>query len=145
MTTIVFSAHLADKFSGGRYHSWFLVEALAALGEDVHVVSDAEPRVRSEFGDYSVSGSITLHVENDYKFARLDGVKRVFVVPDLRMGGKVFVAAQQAVLEYDVPCYFLDFESPNWFSAVSGYKRPLYRTFWWRVTSFFLLVRSFLY
>lgn len=133
---LIFSAHLEDKFTGGRYHSWFLTQALAELGHQVTVVTDQMPLVRKEFDSYKSSGSIDVVISAEFEPPENIEPDVVILVPDLFYHGKVFCGAFRVAIRFRLSVLLFEFEAPNWVRESSS-SFPVLGRFWLYVTGLF--------
>ena len=132
---LMFSAHQSTSFTGGRYHSWMMSEAIAALGWDITVVTTDEALVAREFAEYPDHSRINVVIDASYRGWVGADYDLIVLVPDLSPEARVFGAALRAAAQTGAPIVFLDFESPNWYNAKSGAHRSMWRTLWWRLAA----------
>ncbi len=135
-TVAIFCRNSANHYSGGRYHSWLLAEALAHAGHKVFYVTEFFPIFHSDFLAYPNHRKIELVLTKNYKeHLPEEPVDLVFVVPgmdtfhDFYHGALRFAGAKQALVA------LLCFESPNWFNRLSPVKRDPDLWRYWDETS----------
>ncbi|WP_435011813.1 glycosyltransferase (plasmid) [Tundrisphaera lichenicola] len=108
-----------DGYSGGRYYTWVLGEALAAAGHDVTFWTNARPVFADDFVDQSRCGTIRVELSQDFSQPPRGPFDLVVIVPD-QSKSRILTHAALLLARRDVARIALvNFESPNWYNAHS--------------------------
>jgi glycosyltransferase involved in cell wall biosynthesis len=129
---LIVSEHSSRGYSGGRYHSWMMAEALAAGGAAVTVWTNEQPLLMRDFVDFPAHDRIVLHIDPKFLHTPFGHFDVVFLVPTLRLDWSVFAAAVATANAQKAPLVFLDFEAPSWYNAENTQKRSLLRVLPWK-------------
>lgn len=123
----------AQGYSGGRLHALTMAEALAMAGAEVDILADAVPEMYSEFRAFSRVKLRTTDLRNLSPWAdrSIDVVVVVPAINDYYCHGE-FV---RHALECRARVVLMNFESPNWFNAVSPFKRDASGWIGWDIVS----------
>jgi glycosyltransferase involved in cell wall biosynthesis len=128
---LIVSEHSSRGYSGGRYLSWMMSEALAAGGAAVTVWTNEQPLLMRDFVNFPAHDRIALHVDTGFRHAPSGRFDAVFLVPSLRLDWSVFAAAVATANAQKAPLVFIDFEAPSWYNAENTQKRSLLRVLPW--------------
>lgn len=124
MRVAVFLTTPRDVYSGGRYCAFMFAEALAHAGNDTHIVAENEPVFLHDFevlpSHDKVQFCRTQDFRSDLPQGRFD---IVILVPGTGFPG-FYLRVQRFAIERGAHLVFLNFESPNWFNALSPDPRP---------------------
>jgi glycosyltransferase involved in cell wall biosynthesis len=134
-TVMVVSEHQSSGYSGGRYHSWMMAEAIAAAGYAVTVWTNAHPFLVRDFVDFPAHKKVRLHIDPTFRHSPIGRFDIVFLVPGLRLNWGVFAAAVATAQSQNVPLVFLDFEAPSWYNAENEKKRSWIRVLPWKIAA----------
>jgi glycosyltransferase involved in cell wall biosynthesis len=111
-------------FSGGRYHVTMLAEAMAAFCDEVVVWANNMPPWSGDLGFCPDHGKVRYVINN-----HIDGVDGRFdyvvMAPDGAPVPTVPLRALEVARESNARTAFLNFESPNWFNALSPAPKKL--------------------
>ena len=122
----IFSAVPAEGWSGGRYHAWMLAHCASLAGHEVHIVANNHPVFEPEFRRWPGTQQPVLHSTTSYRDNLPDGdFDLTFLVPHRNTGPGLYAAARSFASERAARRAMINFESGNWFNAVSPTKRPL--------------------
>lgn len=123
----------AQGYSGGRLHALTMAEALALAGAEVDILADAVPEMYAEFRAFSRVKLRTTDLRNLSPWAdrSIDVVVVVPAINDYFCHGE-FV---RHAIECRAKIVLLNFESPNWFNAVSPFKRDARGWIGWEIAS----------
>lgn len=114
-----------EAYSGGRYYAFMLAEALAAGDHEAHFITNNSPIFYDDLGAFPNHRKIRLTLTNDFVSNLPDGdFDAVILIPGTSVPGfydrvELFSIARKAHL------IFVNFESGNWFNALSPTPRPL--------------------
>jgi glycosyltransferase involved in cell wall biosynthesis len=128
-------------FSGGRYHAWLMSEAAAEAGWPVAWITNDQPMFLADLGE---NGVFPAHDTIDLRL--LDVYQPSVEIPDMRCDVLVVVPHGRFEFEfYDNALTYatqqrsrvilLNFETANWFNALSCSKRDPERWQGWRMVS----------
>jgi hypothetical protein len=136
MRVAIFATMPHDAYSGGRYYSFMVAEALTAGGHEVHFCTDNTPIFYSDFTSFPDHKNVTLALTQDFMGNLPDGdFDAVFLTP----GGKSIVGFYDLVelfaIDHNAHLVLINFESGNWFNALSPSPRPLSDWAPWRKAS----------
>jgi glycosyltransferase involved in cell wall biosynthesis/cold shock CspA family protein len=127
-----------DKFSGGRYHAWMMAEAAASLGYHVRFITDNRPFFYDEFDRFPAHREIELVrrpiLRTGWSFPP-GPCDILVVVPHTVYTPYYYYRARQLALESGARLIMVNFESANWFNALSPVKRPEMEWAGWRLLS----------
>ena len=132
-----------SKYSGGRYYSWLMAEALAQAGHDVRYVTNNLPVFYDDFVSFPHHQDVRVHVSRNFRRNLPEGQwDVVFLVPggrylDFYLKVQHFASTRQARL------VLLNFETPNWYNALSPTPRdPAFWDHWKRSSKQAALILS---
>lgn len=125
-------------FSGGRFHAWHLAEAAAEIGWSVTFITNNKPSFYDDFGDfdtYPKHSNIKIYIEKitelECLFSEI-ACHLLVVIPHLNCSG-VFTNNVFALAKINnCPIVLLNFETPNWFNALSPVLRDESRWKGWK-------------
>jgi glycosyltransferase involved in cell wall biosynthesis len=110
-------------FSGGRYCALFLAEALSALGYSIDIVCQELPGIESEFLEYETHGRVKFLISPDFKISyNKNEYDFIVLIPD-QSNIPYYESCFEHAEKTHTPLILLNFESENWFNAVSPFKR----------------------
>ena len=109
-------------FSGGRYHATMLALAMAGFCDEVVIWSNNYSPWLNELALVSNVEKLSF-VVNDFWAEPEGAFDYVVMVPDL--ADEVVIQALQIAKRNGAKTGFINFESPNWFNAMSPEPRPL--------------------
>lgn len=126
----------AVSFSGGRYHVWLMAEAAAEMNWNVSYVTNCRPSFYDEFDNPALfprHKKIQMHLTSlDWKsLSALDcgPIDILFLVPHGEGNDHVYAAALAFARQRSARIVLLNFETANWFNALSPVKRS--EAAWW--------------
>jgi len=123
MRIAIFITVPADTYSGGRYCAFMMGEALAQAGHDTWMIADNTPVFFDDFAAFPRHRDLRLHRTRDYRSDLPAGAfDCVVLVPGSSRPG-FYLRAQRFAMERNAHLVFLNFESPNWFNALSPVPR----------------------
>lgn len=120
---LIVARHSATRYSGGRYHAWIMGEALAAAGDKVTVWTNETPHLIRDFAEFPAHDSIALAPDPAFSSLPKGRFDVVIIVPDLGVDWRHYAAAINVARRDTAHLVLLNFESPNWFNALSTHKR----------------------
>ena len=128
----VFARMPAAGYSGGRYHTWALLEALSAIGVRVDLFTDNHPVFAADFARYPGHDAIRVRLVEDFKRPPpLGSHDAVLLVPGMDRKADLYRCAVRHAALSRAPLLLLNFETPNWFnSLVSQARDPDLWRFW---------------
>ncbi|MEN6627661.1 MAG: glycosyltransferase [Candidatus Sumerlaeia bacterium] len=123
----------AQGYSGGRLATITMAEGLAMAGADVDILTDAVPEMYAEFKPFSRVRLRTTDLRNLAPWAdrSIDVVVIIPALNDYYCHGEFLRHA----IECNARAVLLNFETPNWFNAVSPFKRDPRGWIGWEVVS----------
>lgn len=120
----IFSNSIASGYSGGRYHSWILAEALADQGCKVDYFTDFFPLMSVDFEGYPNHQKINVIISEDFEKAKPSKkYDYVFLIPNQSRRSYFYRSIQLFSIEAKAKLVFLNFESGNWYEKVSPFKK----------------------
>ena len=115
-----------NVFSGGRYHAFLLAEAAAYAGLDAEIITNAAPVFWSDLSRCPAHEKIRLTVNEEFRSADIDDqFDAAIVVPSRRDNPLFYTSARAAARKGGAQLFLLNFESGNWFNALSPERRDL--------------------
>ena len=114
MNIVIISLNPSSGYSGGRYHSWVMAEALVAGGHDVVYWTNNQPVFVDDFNDYPFHDKIILH--KDRRFSNPPNFFKaqiVIIIPHLGRPQKLFFVAIKYSIESKAKIILQNFETPN--------------------------------
>ncbi|NDJ52431.1 MAG: glycosyltransferase family 4 protein [Chloroflexi bacterium] len=125
----------AQGYSGGRLAALTQAEGLAMNGCTVDFLVDTIPEMAADFSTFSQVPLI--QVDPSHLSAQVDhAIDVVIVVPSTGLVSQHAEWARHAV-ECRAKLVLMNFETPNWFNAVSPYKRSPERWTGWNIVAEF--------
>ncbi len=135
----------ASKFSGGRYHAWLMAEAAAEMGWQVSFITNNYPVFYEDFNDktlFPFHDHIQVHIRPLLKggLNLKEIVTRCDVIVVIPHGevlhsdkaaprgdsaDPVYADIITLTRDHQAKTILLNFESPNWFNALSPVKRSV--------------------
>ncbi len=124
MRIAVFARNGPSTYSGGRYASLMMAEALALAGHETHYITDNRPIFYDDFSPLPAHAEVLLHVSGDFVSDLPEGdFDIVVLVPHLPIKNRkntfLFTAARMFAGERGAKLVLLNFETPNWFNSLS--------------------------
>ena len=121
-----------DKmYSGGRYHALILAYALARAGMDVSFVTNKKPKFYDDLEPLAPN-EVKYHFTGDFKENLPTGdFDYVILVPTGIFHPVFYEAAFDFVTKANARMALINFESGNWFNAVSPVQRDLRLWSYW--------------
>ena len=120
-------------FSGGRYHALLMAEALALGGDDVVLWLDNMPRWYHNLALLEGHQNIKLHLDS-HQIAPQGDFDVVIVVPDHTPNSDLYTGALSVAKETGAIMVLINFESPNWFNAMTPSPKPVDNWRYWFAT-----------
>lgn len=125
MRVAIFATMPHDTYSGGRYYSLMLAEALAAGGHEVHFCTNHTPIFYSDLAAFPDHESVNLTLTDNFVNNLPDGdFDAVFLTPGTSIPG-FYDRIELFAIERNAHLIFVNFESGNWYNALSPAPRPL--------------------
>ena len=124
MRIAIFATNTKLQYSGGRYHSWLMAEALSHAGYEVYYVTNNKPMFYDDFSDYPRHENIRLLVSKFFCFNLPEGdFDIVVLVPSLNMSPTFYLQVLGFCASRRARLVLLNFETPNWYNQLSPVKR----------------------
>jgi glycosyltransferase involved in cell wall biosynthesis len=129
-----------DKFSGGRYHAWMMAEAAAYMGHDVLFVTDNKPFFYDDFSSFSHHQDVKICLRPVLKDHGWDLPKHKCNIIVAIPHGKLttphyYLKARLFAMQRQARLIMINFESANWFNAMSPTKRDPAEWDGWKLCS----------
>lgn len=113
-----------NLYSGGRYHSWTMAEALASAGHRVTYVTNHIPLFYEDFNTFPHHAEVRLHLTQTFTSCLPgEAVDVVILVPGLDRSADFYSKTLRLVHEKGARLIFQNFETPNWFNALAPVPR----------------------
>ena len=126
-----------DKFSGGRYHAWMMAEAAAYMGHEVLFVTDNKPIFYEDFSKFPGHREVKISrrpVLEEKGWDLPDWPCRVLVViPHGKPTQYFYSRAREFAEKRRARLVMINFESGNWFNALSPTKRDESQWEGWKI------------
>jgi glycosyltransferase involved in cell wall biosynthesis len=123
MRVAIFAPNPPNTYSGGRYHSLMMAEALAAGGGEVHYVTNHRPIFYDDLAVYPDHAAIRLRLTRDFASALPDGkFDLVVLVPGTRWT-EFYLRTVAFAMDRDAHLVLLNFEDADWFNSLSPVPR----------------------
>jgi len=126
----------ARHFSGGRYHATMIAEAMANHCDEVVVWSNNMPPWSGDLAANPHHNKVRYWV-NEFIAAPEGNFDTVILVPDGSRTPKMYHAAFAKAKDVGARTAFVNFESPNWFNAMSPSKKKMADADYWFASSCF--------
>jgi hypothetical protein len=127
-----------NSYSGGRFYTMFLAIA-AAQNHEVYYISNVKPIFTREFESYYNYNNIHYIIDKNYNFKENIRLDIILIIPDLAISIEWFFTFYlKAILRANkdnAKILLLNFETPNWFNALSEKKRDIILWKHWEKTS----------
>lgn len=111
-------------FSGGRYHGTMLAEALAGFCDEVVVWTNNMPPWSGDLAACPDHGRVSYWI-NDFVTAPEGEFDYVVILPDGAGDPHLYFKALDIARSHNARTIFINFESPNWFNALSPQPKEL--------------------
>lgn len=125
-----------SHFSGGRYHGTILAQALAEFCREVVIWTNNMPPWSSDMS-YCPNDPKVQYYLDPFSNAPEGSFDYVVVLPDGSRDPSMFYSAFEKAKSCNAKTVFLNFESPNWFNALSPSPKDLYEQDNWFAASCF--------
>ena len=133
MRIAIFARMPRNAYSGGRYSVAVMAEALALAGHEVHVVSNNRPVFAEDLAVFPAHERVRWWITPDFRNHTPEGAfDFVVYVPAMACPAHFHYGTLLFAVERRARLLFLNFESGNWFNALSPKPRPLRRWSAWR-------------
>ena len=114
-----------DTYSGGRYYSCMVAEALAAGGHEVYYCTNHVPIFFADLAAFPDHDKVRLTLTDDFASNLPEGdFDAVFLTPGTGLPG-FYHRVEIFAIERSAHLVFINFESGNWFNALSPAPRSL--------------------
>lgn len=123
-------------FSGGRYHGTMLAEALAGFCDEVVVWTNNMPPWSGDLAACPDHGRVTYWI-NDFVTAPEGAFDYVVMLPDGANDPHLYLKGLEIARAQNARTVFINFESPNWFNALSPQPKVLAEMDNWFATGCF--------
>ena len=123
-------------FSGGRYHGTMLAEALAGFCDEVVIWTNNMPPWSGDLAACPDHGRVTYWI-NDFVTAPEGSFDYVILLPDGSQDPHQYFKALDIARTNNARVVFVNFESPNWFNALSPQPKVLAEMDNWFATGCF--------
>ena len=122
----IFVKNAADVYSGGRYLSMVIAEALAQSGHTVYYVTNQRPMFYSDFETLPAHGRVILTISPDFSMG-LPNVKSdlVLLIPGMDRDPDFFLKGLYYARLWRSRVGLMSFEDPLWFNALAPEPRPV--------------------
>ena len=120
-------------FSGGRYHALLMAEAMALGGDDLVLWLDNMPRWYHNLALLEGHQNIKLHLDS-HQIAPEGDFDVVIVVPDHTPNSDLYTGALTVAKDTGALMLLINFESPNWFNAMTPSPKPVDNWRYWYAT-----------
>lgn len=147
LSVFVFGANPQGAYSGGRYFAWILAESLALVGHDVTFVTNVEPIFSRDFELSPAHHRLKVILSPTYNIRRLAcSPDCIIIVPSMFGSHYFYENAISFAKQHKAHTCLLNFETPNWYNALSPIPRdPLAWADWARTVQHCSLVISMLH
>ena len=124
MKIAIFAQNSATQYSGGRYHSWMMAEALAQANHDVHYVTNNKPVFYDDFFMYPHHQDIHVWIRPEFWFNLPKGnFDIVVLIPSMDKNPAFYYKVLYFAEARRARLVLLNFETPNWFNSLSPVER----------------------
>jgi len=119
-TVMIFSRNGKQHFSGGRYYSFMIAEALSSIGYRVFFVSEYIPIFFKDLRNYKFHQNIEIVLTKDFASDLPDiNVDYLFITPGMDDYDMFYRNGVQVSKERNAKLVLINFESPNWYNKYS--------------------------
>lgn len=124
MRVVFFALNEASEYSGGRYHSWLMAEALTQAGNSICYVTNNLPVFYNDFSSFPAHQDVKIYLSKNFKSNLPEGHWDVVVlVPDLYSGLDFYLKVQLFAITHRSKLVLMNFETPDWFNLLSPIQR----------------------
>jgi glycosyltransferase involved in cell wall biosynthesis len=116
MKIVIFAKMPEAVYSGGRYFTWILAEALAAMGQEVTLVTDHMPIFARDFIEYPCHDKIDICIQKDLAYEPQGEIDYVYCIPESGFDAMLYHYSLSCACKSDAQLVLLNFETPNWFN-----------------------------
>lgn len=126
MKIAIFSENSSTNYSGGRYHSFMMAEAMAHAGHIVHYITNVLPIFYNDFSTFDHHQDVKICISPSFWFGLPEGLfDFVFIIPSLTHNMSFFLKVLYFAEKRKARLALLNFETPNWYNSLSPVKRKL--------------------
>ena len=143
MRIVFFAVNSIGQYSGGRYHSWIMAEALAKAGHEVFYLTNNKPIFYDDFKSFPSHKKVKL-ILSDFLVGLPRGrIDLVVLIPHLTRDPRFFLKTLRYAILKHAAIILLNFETPNWFNLLSPFKKnPALWGNWKRYSNHMSLILS---
>jgi glycosyltransferase involved in cell wall biosynthesis len=146
LSIFIFGANPRGTYSGGRYFAWILAESLALVGHNVTFVTNVEPIFSRDFELSPAHHKLKIIISSTYKIRNVHSAADcVIIVPSMFGSHYFYENAVSFAKQNRAHVCLLNFETPNWYNALSPVPRdPMAWADWARTVMHCSMVISML-
>ena len=117
----------SNAYSGGRYFTWIMAEALAEVGMDVYFISNSLPFFLCDFKDYPRHNTIHCILNKNLCDFSIDeaSLDYVICIPAMGLHQKFYDDCLMFSIEKQARFILQNFETPNWYNCYIEMNRPV--------------------
>jgi glycosyltransferase involved in cell wall biosynthesis len=124
MRIAIFARNSPTEYSGGRYLSWMMAEALAQARHDITYVTNRLPACYDDFASLPHHKDVQVHTTRSFAIGLPKGrLDLLVLVPGLDEGLYFYLRTLVFAVSKRASLILLSFETPNWFNALSPSRR----------------------
>jgi glycosyltransferase involved in cell wall biosynthesis len=122
---IAFFAHNSPRhYSGGRYYSWMMAEALASQGHQVAYITNNRPVFLDDFNAFPAHRQVRVILTADFlRNIPSQPFDLLLLIPHVADNNAFFMKAELLARKCGARIALLNFETPDWFNALSPVPR----------------------
>lgn len=124
MMIALFAHNSARHYSGGRYYSWMMAEALASQGHQVTYITNNRPVFLDDFTAFPAHRQVRLCLTADFlRNIPPQPLDLLLLIPHAADNNAFFMKAEWLARKCGARLALLNFETPDWFNALSPIPR----------------------
>ena len=144
---IIYGNNPAVGYSGGRYYSWLIANALASSGHSVTYLTSNIPSFIDDFQCMGAKNNLKIKIFKflnlEYIISEIKDVDWFIVIPDHQSGWQFYSNAYMLSQNTNSKLCLLNFETPNWVNKISNINRnPDDWYFWHEIAKYSSLILS---
>ena len=124
---VIYGNNPSAGYSGGRYHSWLMANALASAGHSVTYLTSNIPSFIDDFRYMSAKNNLKIKIFKflnlEYIISEIKDVDWFIVIPDHQSGWQFYSNAYLLSQHTNSKLCLLNFETPNWVNKISKIQR----------------------
>ena len=133
---VLYGNNPPSGYSGGRYHSWLMANALASAGHSVTYLTNNIPSFIDDFKYMGAENNLKIklfkNLNLQYLASEIIDIDWIVIIPDYSSGWHFYSNAFLLSQHTNSKLCLLNFETPNWVNKISNIQRNPDDWYYWK-------------